>query len=67
MKRIMTMLSHIVFSLSLVFVVLWIFDYYNPLMELMTNVVMGKVLLGLFLCDLALSTICLRISAEERE
>lgn len=62
----MTILSNIVLVLSVIFIVLWIFDYYNPLMELMTNAVMGKVLLGLFLCDLALAVVCLRISAEER-
>lgn len=66
MRKIITILSHIVFVLSAVFIVLWIFDYYNPLMELMTNAVMGKVLLGLFLCDLALAVICLRIGAEEQ-
>lgn len=64
MRKAMTILSHIVFVLSITYIVLWIFDYYNPLMELMTNVVTGKVLLGLFLCGLALSIVCMRISVE---
>lgn len=65
MKVIRNIIIHTTFILALCFIVLWIFDYYNPLMELMNNRISGKVLLLFFLTAMGLSLYDMRISYQD--
>lgn len=56
MKKILNnIITNLTVILSVCFIALWIFDYYNPLMNLMNNAITGKFLLILFVCGLYLA------------
>ena len=48
MNKVETVVAHITFILSICFITLWIFDYFNPMMNLLNNQITGKGLLILF-------------------
>ncbi len=53
MKYLKTLLPHVTIVLSITFVVLWILDYFNPMMQFLTGPVPKALLLALLLCAIA--------------
>ncbi|MDO4287227.1 MAG: hypothetical protein Q4C40_05830 [Eubacteriales bacterium] len=57
MKYIRALLPHVTIVLSILFVVLWILDYFNPMMHFLTGNLPKALLLVLLICAVATSIV----------
>lgn len=52
MKWIKALLPHVTIVLSIVFLVLWILDYFNPMMQFLTSGLPKALMLILLICTI---------------
>lgn len=52
MKRIKALLPHVTIILSIVCIVLWILDYFNPMMQFLTSGLPKALMLVLLICTI---------------
>ncbi|MGM9677615.1 MAG: hypothetical protein ACI3XW_08405 [Butyricicoccus sp.] len=53
MKWLKALLPHVTIVLSILFVVLWILDYFNPMMQFLTSGLPKALMLLLLVCTIA--------------
>ena len=53
MKWIKALLPHVTIVLSILFVVLWILDYFNPMMKFLTSGLPKDLMMVLLICTIA--------------
>lgn len=53
MKWVKTLLPHVTIVLAILFIVLWILDYFNPMMQFLTSPLPKAWMMILFVCTIA--------------
>lgn len=53
MKWIKTLLPHATMVLAILFMVLWILDYFNPMMQFLTSPLPKALMMALLVCTIA--------------
>lgn len=65
MKYMKALLPHATIVLSIAFVVLWILDYFNPMMQFLTGSVPKVLMLVLLLCAIATGMLTIYYQRKE--
>ncbi len=59
------LLPHVTIVLALTFVVLWILDYFNPMMDFLTGGLPKALMLVLLVCAIATGALAVRYQRRE--